>query len=85
MTKKELYKKANAVNLKISKGFMHYMYNGSVVTDENGNRLTGYEVTDMNTGLIVWGSYNEVYDYLWSLEDVGKYLRSVYADSGLTY
>lgn len=85
MINKSIYKKAAEVGYKVSKGFRHYLYNGSVVSDESGNRKTGYEVTDMSTGLCVWGSYNETFDHLWSLKDVENFIRSVYESNGLIY
>lgn len=85
MKEKSIYKKAAEVGYKVSKGFVHYLYNGSVMSDALGNRKTGYDVTDMTTGFSVWGSYNETFDHLWSLKDVENFIRSVYETNGLIY
>lgn len=73
------------VGYKIHKGFMHYMYNGAVVRDCTGMAYTGYVVEDLTTGFLVWGCYNQNFDYLWTLEDVEEFLKNVYEENGRVY
>ena len=70
-------KRAFGVGYRVEKGFQHYLYNGSVVTD--------YRVMILSNGLYEWGSYNDLFDYLWTLEDVEKFLKSVYKAARLEY
>ena len=39
--------KAYEAGYKVSKGFRHYLYNGAVVRDCNGEPYTGYIVEDL--------------------------------------
>ncbi|SEL89645.1 hypothetical protein SAMN04487770_12026 [Butyrivibrio sp. ob235] len=76
-----LRKKANAVGYSISKGFVHYLGNGYPIA----YREVGYNVIDNLNNINVWGCYNEVYDHLWSLEDVNDFIKSIYQDSNLEF
>ena len=78
-------KRAFGVGYRVEKGFQHYLYNGSVVTDYRGNRYRFYRVMNLSNGLYEWGSYNDLFDYLWTLEDVEKFLKSVYKAARLEY
>jgi hypothetical protein len=80
-----LRKKAKKAGFEIHKGFVHYMHNGCVYTDQCGNRETGYSVTDLSTGFLVWGCYNNFYDNLWSLDDVETFLRNQYREYELEW
>ena len=40
---------------------------------------------NLSNGLYEWGSYNDLFDYLWTLEDVEKFLKSVYKAARLEY
>ncbi len=50
--------KACEAGYKVSKGFQHYLYNGAVVRDCNGEPYTGYIVEDLSTGFLVWDCYD---------------------------
>ena len=78
-------KRAFGVGYRVEKGFQHYLYNGSVVTDYRGNRYRCYRVMNLSNGLYEWRSYNDLFDYLWTLEDVEKFLKSVYKAARLEY
>lgn len=84
-SEKTIRYKALAAGYSISKGFQHYMYNGSICTDCYGNRCVGYNVLDLSCGFSVWGCYDNNYDHLWTLEEVESFIRSVYEESGLEY
>ena len=85
MNKNLLYKKAIEAGYEIRKGFQHYLYNDSVVTDYHGNRQMGYNVTDLTTGFLVWGCYDNNFDHLWALEDVENFIRGVYESQELEF
>ena len=78
-------KKALNAGYKVEKGFQHYRYNDSVLTDCDGKRLTGYNVVDLCNGWPVHGSCDDNFDHLLSLEDVEEFISSVYKESGLEY
>lgn len=78
-------KKALKVGYKVVKGYQHYMYNGAVVKDCNGESYEGYNVENMETGTLVWGCYDSNYDHLWEIEDVEKFLENIYKERGLQY
>ena len=44
-------KRAFGVGYRVEKGFQHYLYNGSVVTDYRGNRYRCYRVMNLSNGL----------------------------------
>lgn len=72
-----LRKRATDTGYKISKGFQHYP-NGAIITSWNGERFTGYDVTDLATGFSVWRCYDNNCNHLWRLEDVEQFLKDVY-------
>nr|DAM76805.1 MAG TPA: hypothetical protein [Caudoviricetes sp.] len=78
-------KKAMSAGYCVSKGFRHYLYNNAVCVDNNGNRLTGFDVFDLSTNCSVWGCYNNNFDHLWTLEEVEKFIRTEYEKAGLEY
>ena len=80
-----LRKKANAIGLGVEKGFVHYLSGGAIYHDHNGNRESGYEIMDYSTGFYVWGSYNSIFDHLFTIEDVEDYLREEYRKLGLRF
>jgi hypothetical protein len=47
-----LRKRAYEAGYRIEKGFQHYMYNGAVCRDCNGDAYTGYNVWDLSVVLI---------------------------------
>lgn len=77
-------KKGLEAGYKVSKGFQHY-HNGGIVSNWNGERFTGYDVLDLVTNLSVWGCYDANCDHLWTIDDVEKFLKSVYKKNGLKY
>ena len=81
-----LRRRADAIGLKIEKGYVHYMsYGGAVFQDMNGKRKVGYSVFDCTTGYYIWPSYNDVFDHQFSLEDVEKYLSDEYQERGMKF
>ena len=78
-------KKALKAGYKVSKGYQHYMYNGAVVKDCNGEPYDGYNVEDLTTGTLVWGCYDSNYDHLWGLDEVEEFLEKAYRDKDLKY
>lgn len=87
MSSKErfLREKAKKAGYKITKGFVHYMYNNSVYRNPDGERVVGYSIRDMSTGFCVWGCYDNNFDNLWSLCDVENFLRDQYSSAGLDW
>ena len=55
------------------------------MTNWNGERLTGFDVTDMATGYSVWGCYDANRDHLWTIDDVEEFLKIVYEKVGMKY
>ena len=82
---KTIRKKALYAGYRVEKGFQHYLYNSSVRTNWNGERFTGFNVWDLSTGMLIWGCYDNNYDHLWTLEDVEKFIKSVYKKAELEY
>lgn len=78
-------KKAINAGYRVDKGFQHYHYNGSVRTNWNGERFTGFNVWDLSTNTLVWDCYDSNYDHLWTLEDVEDFIKSEYIKSDLEY
>lgn len=77
-------RKGREAGYRVSKGFQHY-HNGGIVTNWNGERFTGFDVTDMSTGYSVWGCYDANCDHLWMIDDVEEFLKNVYEKNGLKY
>ncbi len=76
-----IYKKARDVGYLVNKGKAHYMSREYPVYSND----VGYNVIDSQTGFTVWGCYNEVFDHLWSLEDVENFLKEQYDSLGMKY
>lgn len=73
-TEKTIRRKAYDLGYKLEKNYMRYMaFNNAIVEP----KATGYMLFDLRTNEYVWGSYNDCFCYLWSLEDVENYLREV--------
>lgn len=75
-------RKAKQLGYSIHKGFMHYLGSKNYPV---WRREAGYNVTDDMTGQWVWGCYNELFDHLWSLDDVESFLEEVSMAYGLTF
>lgn len=84
-SEKTLRKRARAAGYKIEKGFQHNPVNGAIWTYWNGERETGYLVTDLATNSWVYGSFDEFVDHAWTLEDVENFLKNVYESHGLEW
>jgi hypothetical protein len=69
-------RKAYSIGYQVTKGCQHFGRN--VLYDLNGDRLTGYMVKDLHTGLYEWGCYDSNYDHLWDLDDVAEFLKDEY-------
>ena len=63
LDEKTLRKRAKEAGYKIHKGFQHYTVGGGIWTYADGERETGYLVTDLATDTCVWGSYNDIVDH----------------------
>lgn len=78
-------RKAYELGYKVKKGFKHWMYNGAVFRNMNGEALTGYMVEDLSTGYYVWDSYDNNLDHQWTLENVEDFLKDICEKNGLKY
>ena len=76
-----IYKKAKRIGYSIQKGKVHYMHTSYPVFSD----YVGYNVIDNHINCMVWGCYNEVFDHLWSLDDVENFLRDKYRNLGLQF
>lgn len=81
---KTIRNKAYEAGYRVSKGFQHYLYNGTVVRDCNGTAYTGY-IEDLSTGFLVWGCYDANYTHLWTLEDVEDFIKGEYEKAKIAY
>ena len=80
-----LRRKAKEIDLYVHKGFQHYHCNGAVVRTYTGKTFVGYGITDLRSGFEVCGCYDDLFDHLFSLEDVEQYLRDRYEELGLSF
>ncbi len=83
-SQKTIYNKARRVGYTVKSGFKHYMYNNAVHKDKRGERTVGYTLYRPD-GYPVKECYDNIFDNLFTLEDVEKYLMDVYKDMGLEY
>lgn len=85
-SEKTLRRRAEKAGYSISKGFQSYLnQEWGLVRNDKGERVTGYNVIDNSTGLNVLGSYNDLHDHAWQLEDVQEFLQGVYEENGLEW
>lgn len=84
-SERTIRKKASEIGYQVKKGLQHYLYNGCVFHDINGNVKTGYMVLNSQTGYYEWGSYDANFDFLWTLEDVEKFIENKYKSLKLEY
>lgn len=83
---RKLRKKAAKVGYGINKGFQHWLSEGyPIFRDCYGDRSIGYNVIDWSTGFNVWGSYNNMMDHLWNLDDVEEFIKGEYERLGLSF
>ena len=73
-TENTLRRRARRVGYYLHKGFQHF--GQTVLRDKDGNRLTGYMLSDMRTMLVIWG-YDGLDNRL-DLEDVEDILKDTY-------
>ena len=76
-------RKAYAIGLQVKKGSLRCL--GSACHDVCGNRIPGYMVVDLSTGLGVWPSCNETYSFCWQLYEVVNFLKDEYQTLGLEW
>lgn len=76
----QLRRKAYKVGYRLNKGFQHFLGKGYPVAF----REVGYNVIDIDTSCIVCGN-NDVYDHLFSLDDVEEFLREVYKANDMKF
>lgn len=74
-------KKASKIGYSIHKGCIHFLSSNYPVYSND----VGYNVVNDTTGFTVWGCYNNIFDHLWSLEDVEDFIKSEYSHLGLEY
>lgn len=83
---KTLRYKAKRIGYALERGYRHYVgFNGEIVKDSHGKPIEGYDVFDLQTGLYVYPSYNDVFDHLFTLEDVESFLRNEYKTQGIAF
>lgn len=80
-----LRRKACRIGYVIHKGYQRYLSGNAIVRDEEGNPITGYCLVDLTDHTLVWGSYNEVFCYLYDLRDVEDFLKLRYAEENLKF
>ena len=80
-SEKSLRKRADAIGYRLEKGFIRQLVEGYPVWD----REVGYNIIDTTNNCLVWGCYNDVFDHLFTLEDVEDFIRSKYVGSGLKW
>lgn len=79
-------RKAYVAGFKVEKGFQHYMYGDCPVwTDIYGNRISGYSIFDLSRNQYIPECYDNLFDNKLSLEDVEKFIISVYDNAGMKY
>jgi len=81
-----LKRKANAAGYSFQKGFQRYIHNGwGYRKDDNGDRITGYQILDNRTGFLVHPSNNDLHDHALDLEEAVKLLQKFCAERGITF
>lgn len=80
-----LRKKAYKVNHRIEKGYQRFHRNNAVYINVTGEKFDGYNMRNLETGLLVWDCYNNKYDHTWQLEDVEEFLKGIYLKKGLKW
>lgn len=76
-TYKTIQRKANEAGCTLRKGYQRYLDSafGGYVTDENSNKITGYEVMDWRLGAIVCGSHNGLHDHALTLDEATEVIK----------
>lgn len=86
MNERVLRYRAEKIGLKLEKGYQKYMNPAwGYVLDEHGEKIVGYQLWNMYTGLYVWGSYSELCSHLLTLEGVEEALMCVYEMYGIEW
>ena len=83
-SERTLRKRAKAIGKVIKKGFTR-VPGGGIITDNVGERWTGYRVFDLETGKPELRDTDANTEFGWSLEDVETYLRSEYEQRSLKW
>lgn len=67
-----LRRKASKAGYTFCKGYQRYHCNPEwgFCRDADGNKIVGYMLFNDSTGLYVWPSYNNLWDYSMSLEEI---------------
>lgn len=74
--------RAKNVGLHLEKGFQKYMHQGwGYVTDEQGNRIEGYQLFDCTMGLYHPASHNDIYTHCMTdietvAEEIAKFAKA---------
>ena len=81
-----LKRKANAAGYSFQKGYQRFICNGwGYRTDEEGNRIIGYQILDHHTGFLVHPSCNNLWDHAMDLEEATKLLRNLCTERGTMF
>ena len=81
---RRIRKKAYAAGYQVRKGYTHWLQWGTVYTNWNGERFTGYEVWDLSLNQCVLGVDNNT-DYNATLEEAEQFIKAVYKEHGIAY
>ena len=86
-TYKSIQKKANEAGLSLRKGYQKYLDKifGNYVTDENGEKIVGYEVYDYQTNYCIRPSYNDLYDHALTLKEAVNLVKEICLERGVTF
>jgi len=86
MSEKTLRRRAERIGFKLEKGYQKYLNpEWGFVRDEDGEKIVGYQLWNMYTGLYVWGSYSELCTHILTLEGVEEMLMCAYEEYGLEW
>ena len=80
-SERTLRRRADAIGYRLEKGFVHQLVEGYPVWD----REVGYNIIDNEYNYMVYGCYNNVFDHLFTLEDVEDFLKTEYVEAGLKW
>lgn len=76
-----LRRKAYKIGYRLEKGYIHFLTKAYPVAI----RECGYNVIDIMSGFPIWECRNDVYDHLFSMDDVEQFLREQYNELGLMF
>lgn len=81
-----LKRKASKAGYSFQKGYQRWNHEGwGYVTDDNGDRIVGYQILDVCTGYFVYPSTNDLHDHALDLEEAVKLLQKLCAERGINF